>query len=96
MSISSDEVRCTAHEGAVWMHFDELRVNIPSELLEKSKVLKNAVSSMAGTSIAKDFTLAAPKEWLETWVKCYCGEEVRVSRATNGDVINCILVCFCT
>jgi hypothetical protein len=46
-------------DGAVWMHVD---VSIPLQLLNKSQVLMNASFSQADTSVARDFTLAAPQE----------------------------------
>jgi hypothetical protein len=91
MSSLKRGVRCTVHDdGAVWMHLD---VEIPPDILSKSKVLMDAVLSEADDSIARDFTLAAPKEWLQAWVACYCGGEQRLSCADTGDLINCLLVC---
>jgi hypothetical protein len=64
MSNTSDVVRCTVHDGAVWMHVGDVPVLIPSHLLNKSQLLVDALSSIDDSSVANHFTLAAPQEWL--------------------------------
>jgi hypothetical protein len=68
MMCSSDGVRCTVHDGAVWLYLDNIPVNIPSNLLHKSKTLMGGVSSVTHPSTG--FTLAAPEEWLQAWLAC--------------------------
>jgi hypothetical protein len=65
MSSFQHEVKCTTSDnGAVWMHID---VRIPPLILNKSRVLMDALPSNDGHSIARDLTLAAPNEWLQSW-----------------------------
>jgi hypothetical protein len=92
MKSQSNLTRCTVHDGEVWMHLDNLRIYIPSHLLNKSQILIDALSSMDDNSVAKYFTLAAPKEWLQDWMACYGGEEERLECAGVKDLVNCLLV----
>jgi hypothetical protein len=84
-------VTCTVHDGTMWMHLDNLSVIIPPQLLNKSKFLMDALSVADPSGIA---TLAAPKEWLQAWVGCYCNEEQILSGKGIRDLVNCLLVCF--
>jgi hypothetical protein len=92
MSSSSPGVRCTAHNGAVWMHLDDVPMKIPPSLLDKSKTFTEALSSVADPSIATEFTVAAPKEWLRAWVALYGSEEEPISKLDVEDLLNCLLV----
>jgi hypothetical protein len=94
MSESSNEVRCIVHDGAVWMHLDDVRVNIPSRLVNQSQVLMDAMSCVDDSSITGEFTLPAQKEWLQGWMACYRSEEERLRCADTEDLINCLLVRF--
>jgi hypothetical protein len=91
MAIFPHGVRCTvSDDGAVWMHLD---VRIPPNLLKKSQVLMDAVTPEDDHSVARDFTLAAPSEWLQAWSLCCCSEEQRLSCAGTRDLVNCLMVC---
>jgi hypothetical protein len=92
MQSQSDVTRCTVHDGEVWMHLDNLCILIPSHLLNKSQILIDALSSVNDFSVAKNFTLAAPKEWLQDWMACYGSEEERLKCAGVKDLVNCLLV----
>jgi hypothetical protein len=96
MTSSSDGVRCTLHDGSVWLHLDDGRVSIPSHLLHKSKTLMDVVASGSDTSVARGFTLAAPKEWLQAWLSCYGSEEDHLGCEENTFLANCLMVCFCS
>jgi hypothetical protein len=76
------------------MHDGNVLVPIPSHLLNKSQILIDAMSSVDDTSGSKDFTLPAPKEWLQAWMACYGSEEERLGRANIKDLVNCLLVSF--
>jgi hypothetical protein len=92
MSSASRGVRCTAHDdGTVWMHLD---VQIPSRLLNKSQVLMDAMVSGGDPSSTRDFTLAAPTEWLQAWVVYCCGDKQRLGRADTEELVHCLMVCF--
>jgi hypothetical protein len=92
MKRSSDATRCTVHDGAVWIHVDNVRVHIPSHLLNKSQILIDALSSVDDSSVATFFTLAAATEWLQAWIACYGSEEERLGCADTKDLVNCLLV----
>jgi hypothetical protein len=87
-------VRCTVHEGALWMHLDDVRVNIPSRLVNQSQVFMDAMSCVDASSITGDLTLGAPKEWLQAWMACYGSEEERLRCADTESLVNCLLVRF--
>jgi hypothetical protein len=70
------------------------RVNIPSQLVEKSEILVDAMSSVNDPYIARDFTLNVPQEWLRAWVARYGSEDACLSNADIEDLVNCLLVCF--
>jgi hypothetical protein len=93
MFSSKDAVICTVNEGDLWMHLDNTRVKIPAQLLEKSQVLTDALS-VPCASVTRTVTLAAPKEWLQAWVVCFCNEKGRLSCEDIKDLVNCLLVCF--
>jgi hypothetical protein len=92
MSSSLDAVRCTLHHGAMWMHLDNVSVEIRPQLLEKSPILMNALSA-AHPSLARKVTVAAPREWLQSWAACYCNEEQSLSNVDVKDLVKCLLVC---
>jgi hypothetical protein len=96
MTSSSDGVRCTIQDGSVWLQLDNVRVNIPSHIVHKSKMFNAAVSSVADPSIARGFTLAAPKEWLQAWLACYGSEEDHLGCADRKVLVNCLMVSFCS
>jgi hypothetical protein len=75
------------------MHLDNGSQKIPSQLLNKSQILMDALS-VAHPSVTRKVTVAAPKEWLEAWVACYCNEEESLSWNNTKDLMNCLLVCF--
>jgi hypothetical protein len=95
MNSLTDVVKCTVDDGGLWMHLDDMRVNIASSLAEKSPMLKAVMSSRAEASSTRDITLAAPKEWLRSWASCFGSGETRLSGADITDLVNCLLVCFC-
>jgi hypothetical protein len=76
------------------MHLDDQPVKMSSTLLEKSKMFTDALSSIADPSIAVDFTLDAPKEWLRAWMACYGSEQERLGNADTADLLNCLMVRF--
>jgi hypothetical protein len=92
MACPNDVVRCTVHDGAVWMHVDDVRVNIPSRLVNRSQVLMDAMSCVDDSSVYGDLTLPAPKEWLQAWIACYGREEERLRCADTEGLVNCLLV----
>jgi hypothetical protein len=77
----------------MWMHLDNGSQKIPSQLLNKSQILMDALS-VAHPSVTRKVTVGAPKEWLEAWVACYCNEEKSLSCNNTKDLMNCLLVCF--
>jgi hypothetical protein len=91
MASSRDGVRCTVHDGAMWMHLDDATVKVPQQLLNMSQVLINAVSA-SHPSAARKVTLAAPKEWLQAWVGCFCHEEDSLSDKDIQCLVSCLLV----
>jgi hypothetical protein len=91
MTNSSDEATFSVHDGTVWMHFGDERIIIPSHLLKKSQFLDDAVSS-TDPSVTREFTLPAPKEWLQAWMTCFGGEEELLQYADVDDLVNCLLV----
>jgi hypothetical protein len=93
MFSSNDVVRCTVRDGEMCMHLDDGSLKIPSQLLKKSQILMDALST-ADPSVTRKVTVAAPKEWLQAWVACYCNEEESLSCITIKDLVNCLLVCF--
>jgi hypothetical protein len=74
------------------MHLDAVRVHIPSHLLNESKVLLDALSSVCDTSLLSEFTLEAPTEWLQAWVACYGGEAEPQASAEIEVLVNCLKV----
>jgi hypothetical protein len=92
MNSLSDMVKCTVDDGALWMHLDDIRVNIPSSLVHKSQMIKAMLSSHADASATSDITLAAPKQWLRAWAYCFGNGETRLSSADNRSLVNCLLV----
>jgi hypothetical protein len=94
MSSSSDGVRFTVHDGAVWMDLDNLPVHIPPNLVNRSHLLKDALSSVDDSSVSREFTLTAPKKWLEAWLACYSSGEERLRHADTEDLVHCLLVSF--
>jgi hypothetical protein len=95
MASSSDGVRCTVHDGEVWVHIDSVQVHIPSRLLRKSQILMDALASVRDSSVTRRFTLAAPTEWLKAWVACFVSEEAYLSDADSKVLVSCLIVCFC-
>jgi hypothetical protein len=93
MSNSLAAVRCTLHHGAMWMHLDNVSVKVPPQLLEKSPILLNALS-VAHPSVARKVTVAAPKEWMQSWAVCYCNQEESLSGVDINDLVKCLLVCL--
>jgi hypothetical protein len=90
---SNDVVRCTVRDGEMWMHLDNESLKVPPQLLSQSQVLMDALSA-AYPSATRKVTVAAPKEWLQAWVGCFCNEEESLSCHNIKDLINCLLVRF--
>jgi hypothetical protein len=95
MPSACDGVRCTVHDGEMWMHVDNKPIIIPSRLLDKSQLLIDALASVEDSLVTKDFTLPAPKEWLQAWIACYGGEDEHVKYADTKDLMKCLLVRCC-
>jgi hypothetical protein len=93
MLSSTDAVKCTVRDGAMWIQLDNESVKIPQQLLNKSKILMEALC-VAEPSVTRSVTLAAPKEWLQAWVLCYCNEEESLRSKDINKLISCMLVCF--
>jgi hypothetical protein len=93
MSSSKDGVRCTVRDDAMWMQLDNASVRIPPKLLNQSQVLMDAMS-ISDPSAKRKVTVAAPKEWLQAWVGCYCNEKESFRCDNIDDMVNCLLVCF--
>jgi hypothetical protein len=77
----------------MWMHLDNVSVEIPPELVKMSQILTNALS-VAHPSFARKVTVAAPREWLQAWAVCYCNKELSLNCEDIKDLVNCLLVCF--
>jgi hypothetical protein len=84
MTSSSEGVRCTVQDGEVSMHFDDVHMHIPSHLLEESKIVLDMLSSMSDSPFTRDFTLAAPTEWLQAWFACYVRKVEHLSDTKGG------------
>jgi hypothetical protein len=93
MTSSRDGVRCTVKDGELTMHLDNTSVTIPAQLLKKSQILMDALS-VADPFATRKMTVAAPKEWLQAWVACFCNEEGSLSCKDIKDLVKCLLVCF--
>jgi hypothetical protein len=93
MTSSSVEVKCTVHDGALYINLDAVGVHIPSHLLNESKVLLDALSFVCDSSLISEFTLDAQKEWLQAWVACYVREAKPPSSAEIEVLVNCLKVC---
>jgi hypothetical protein len=76
------------------MLLGDLRVNIPSHLLESSEMLMSLLSFVDDLSIARNIALPVPKEWLKAWAACFCSEKKLLRKSVIEDVVNCLLVCF--
>jgi hypothetical protein len=96
MVSSREAARCTVRDGAVYMRLNNECVHIPSHLWSKSELLKDAVSSVADASVTDDFTLAAPRAWLQAWVDYYGKKEHALADASIQKLVNCLMVRFCT
>jgi hypothetical protein len=81
-------MKCTVHDGVIWMHLHDTSVSIPSNIANESQLLMIVLSSAADT----DFTLA-PKEWLEAWASRYCIGRERLHCANIRELVCCLLVC---
>jgi hypothetical protein len=73
------------------MHLSTSSVPIPSHLLQKSKMLMDVLSA-CDTSVTKEFTLAAPTEWLEAWAACFSNREKSLGGADSEFLVNCLMV----
>jgi hypothetical protein len=93
MSSSKGAVRCTVRDGAMWMQLDKVSVKIPPQFLDKSPLLMNAMS-VAQPSVTQTVSLAAPTDWLEAWVLCFCDEEENLSLKNIQVLVDCLLVFF--
>jgi hypothetical protein len=56
----------------------------------RSKVLLNALSSACDHSIISNFTLAAPTEWLQSWVPSCINEAEPLSGEEIRVLVNCL------
>jgi hypothetical protein len=93
MKSTSEGVRCTVHDGSVWMHLDDSCVEIPASILGDSHTLRNLLTFVDDLAVNRDFTLAVPCEWLKAWAACFC--ERKPSRCTDTrDLVNLLMVCF--
>jgi hypothetical protein len=92
MTNSQDVARCIIADGTVTMHLENMRMPIPSCFLRQSKVLMDALSSACDPSAIKDFTLAAPAEWLEAWVYCFVSQEEGLGCLDSKRLVNCLMV----
>jgi hypothetical protein len=77
----------------MWMQLDNMSVKIPPQFLDKSPILMNAMS-VAQPSVTQTVSLAAPIDWLEAWVLCFCDEEENFSCQDVQVLVDCLLVCF--
>jgi hypothetical protein len=96
MTSSSEGVRCTVQDGEVSMYLDDVQVHIPSHLLKESKIVVDVLSSMPDSLFTRNFTIAAPKEWLQAWVACYVRKVERLGNADTEVLVNCLKVCLCS
>jgi hypothetical protein len=79
-------------DGTMWMHLDNASVQIPPQLIDKSRILMDALS-VADPSCIRKVTLAAPREWLQEWVRCYCNDEESLVDKKTNSLVSCLLVC---
>jgi hypothetical protein len=93
MSNSRDAVWCTVRDGSMWMQLDNVNVKIPQQFLDKSPLLMNALT-VAQPSVTQTVSLAAPADWLDAWVLCFCDEEENLSCQDIQVLVDCLLVCF--
>jgi hypothetical protein len=93
MSRSRDAAWCTVRDGAMWMQLDNVSVKIPPQFLDKIPILMNAMS-VAQPSVKQTVSLAAPTDWLEAWVLCFCDEGENLSCQDIQVLVDCLLVCF--
>jgi hypothetical protein len=97
MTSSGEGVRCTVQDGEVSMYLDDVLVHIPSHLLKESKIVADVLSSsMSDFFFTKNFTFAAPTEWLQAWVACYVRKEEHLGNADTEVLVNCLKVCLCS
>jgi hypothetical protein len=94
MASSFDGVKCTIQNGKVRMHLDNGCVNIPAQLLTKSRFLSEVLASFPDLSVTSDFIVPAPEQWLQAWVARYVSEEGRLGCDDSTDLINCLMVCL--
>jgi hypothetical protein len=95
MSNSREAARCTVRDGAVYMYLDNDCVDIPSHLWSKSALFMDTVSSVSDSLGPQDFTLAAPRAWLQAWVNYYAKKEHALADASIENLVNCLLVRLC-
>jgi hypothetical protein len=93
MFSSTDSAMWSVDDGTMSIQLDNGCVNVPSELLNKSQVLIDALS-VTHSSGTKKVTLAAPKEWLQAWAVCYCNDEENISSKETTVLVKCLLVRF--
>jgi hypothetical protein len=93
MTNLSKEVNCTVKDGALCMHLD-VRVHVPSHILNESKVLLDALMCACDHSLVSEFTLVAPTEWLKAWMVCYVHEAEPLGSAKIEVLVNCLKVCI--
>jgi hypothetical protein len=78
------------------MYLDDVRVHIPSHLLKESNMVLNILLSMSDSPSTREFTLAAPTEWLQSWVACYVQKVEHLGDADTEVLVNCLKVCLCS
>jgi hypothetical protein len=89
-------MKCSMHDDGLWVHLDNARLHVPSDVTCMSEILTDVRSAMNDPSITKEFTLSVPEEWLRAWTACYCSGKKRLRQAEYRDLVHCLLVCFCS
>jgi hypothetical protein len=77
----------------MWMHLDNVSVKIPRRLLKKSPILMNALS-VPHPSVARKVTVAAPREWMQSWAICFCNDDWSLSALDINELVKCLMVCL--
>jgi hypothetical protein len=95
MASSREGATCSVADGKhLSINLPNLRVPIPSNVLDRSTVLTDVLSSACtcDSSATKDFRLPVPTEWLESWLSCFVTKEETLGSADIDLLVNCLMV----
>jgi hypothetical protein len=95
MFSSREAVSCTVRDGAVCMLLSNVPVHFAPHLCCQSKVFVDALSSVPDPYATDQFTLAAPRQWLQDWVDFCCKKEAPLDFTRQESRQHSrLLVCF--